>query len=460
MYEVVLINDKKETIINAVSTEKEAPKITGTIKKGINVIDKFTFIILPNNPGFNLIEPYKTRIRVINSKNQKIEFIGRIIPSGQDMKDNGLFSKSITAEGELGYLIDSIQNYNEYHNVSVREYLEKLIEYHNSRVENYKKFKVRDVTVEDSNDSLYRYTDYSSTWNNINDDLIDKLGGEIQVIHDEECIYIDYVKEIGKVSETEIRIRHNLKSISNQMKLENFYTRIKVLGMKLKIKDAEGNEVDSEERLTIESVNGGKDYLDYTEGIEKFGIIEGVITYDDVSEASNLLSKGQKFIESLKINISNTVTALDLSLIGLDFDSFEVGNYHPIIVEPLGINYTQRIVEKTIEIRNPSANSITLGDKQVNINNYYVNNNKIISKTSRENKENVAEIQARVGNLEKEVSSTNTENKSLLKRIQNVEGSLGSYVTIETFNKKINEINENFKKLDERLKKVEGGSTT
>ena len=74
MYEVVLINDKKETIINAVSTEKEAPKITGTIKKGINVIDKFTFIILPNNPGFNLIEPYKTRIRVINSKNQKIEF--------------------------------------------------------------------------------------------------------------------------------------------------------------------------------------------------------------------------------------------------------------------------------------------------------------------------------------------------------------------------------------------------
>ena len=87
-------------------------------------------------------------------------------------------------------------------------------------------------------------------------------------------------------------------------------------------------------------------------------------------------------------------------------------------------------------------------------------NNKIISKTSRANKENVAEIQARVGNLEKEVSSTTTENKSLLKRIQNVEGSLGSYVTIETFNKKINEINENFKKLDERLKKVEGGSTT
>ena len=116
MYEVVLINDKKETIINAVSTEKEAPKITGTIKKGINFIDKFTFIILPNNPGFNLIEPYKTRIKVINSKNQNIEFIGRIIPSGQDMKDNGLFSKNITAEGELGYLIDSIQDYNEYHN--------------------------------------------------------------------------------------------------------------------------------------------------------------------------------------------------------------------------------------------------------------------------------------------------------------------------------------------------------
>lgn len=33
MYEVVIINDNKETVINAVSTDKDAPKITGTIKK-------------------------------------------------------------------------------------------------------------------------------------------------------------------------------------------------------------------------------------------------------------------------------------------------------------------------------------------------------------------------------------------------------------------------------------------
>ena len=45
MYEVKLINDDKETIINAVSTHIDAPRITGTIKLGINTIDSFTFNI-------------------------------------------------------------------------------------------------------------------------------------------------------------------------------------------------------------------------------------------------------------------------------------------------------------------------------------------------------------------------------------------------------------------------------
>ena len=35
MYEVKLINNDEETVINAVSTDVEAPRITGSIKKGI-----------------------------------------------------------------------------------------------------------------------------------------------------------------------------------------------------------------------------------------------------------------------------------------------------------------------------------------------------------------------------------------------------------------------------------------
>ena len=172
MYEVVIINDNKETVINAVSTDKDAPKITGTIKKGINVIDSFTFNIQPKNPGFNILKAYKTHVKVFNTKSKKYEFIGRVLPSVSDMQDSGAFIKKITCESILGYLIDSKQDYEEYQNISPKDYLKKLIEVHNSRVENYKRFEVRNVTVKDSNDSLYRYSDYTSKWDYINEDLI------------------------------------------------------------------------------------------------------------------------------------------------------------------------------------------------------------------------------------------------------------------------------------------------
>lgn len=445
MYEVVIINDNKETVINAVSTEKNAPKITGTIKKGINVIDSFTFNILPQNPGFNMITAYKTHVKVYNTKSKKYEFIGRVLPSPSDMEESGAFIKKIICESVLGYLIDSKQDYGEYHNISVKDYLEKLIEVHNSHVENYKRFEVRNVTVKDSNNSLYRYSDYISTWENINNDLIKSLGGEIQIECVGDRIYIDYLTEIGKICDnTAIRFKHNLQSISNQPKFDDFYTRYKILGAKLKTIDAQGNEVQSDERLTIEKVNDGKDYLDYKEGIEAFGIIEGVITYDDITEASNLLNKGKKYIKSIQLGISNTVKALDLSLLGIDFDSFEVGNYYPIVVEPLNINYFQRVIEKTIEIRQPSLNTITLGEKKISAKDYYINNAKVIQNVSRNSSKNVAEVKAIVANL-------GVTNQNILKKIEEIEGDS---VSAEVFNKKIQEFNQNFININKEITEI------
>ena len=55
MYEVKIINNKEETIINSVGASQYVPRITGSCKFGINTIDSFTFTIFPNNDGYNLI---------------------------------------------------------------------------------------------------------------------------------------------------------------------------------------------------------------------------------------------------------------------------------------------------------------------------------------------------------------------------------------------------------------------
>ena len=371
MYLVTIINNGVETAINEVSTSTDN-RISGTIKQGINTINSFTFTILPNNIGYNLINPLSTLVKVLNTKTNKYEFIGRVLSPTHSMDSNGLISKSYVCESELGYLLDTYQSYEEIHNITVKGYLERLIETHNNNTDNSKKFVVGNVTVVDNNDSLYRYIAYDTTKKNIDDDLLDKLGGELQIRYENDIRYLDYLTEIGKVCSTEIRLAKNLQDLEQNIDVSNYCNRLVVLGAKLKAKDNEGNETDTEERLTRESVNNGLKYIDDAESIAKYGVIQGQVIYDDVTKAKNLLTKGQKYLLNQRLLVSNKVNALDLSLIGIDIDSFEVGNYYPLIHEILGINDIVRVVEKSISIDSPHTNAITLGDLEKDIKKYNI----------------------------------------------------------------------------------------
>ena len=371
MYLVTIMNNNVETVINEVSTNTNN-RVSGTIKQGINTINSFTFTIYPNNEGYNLINPLSTIVKVLNTKTNKYEFIGRVLSPTHSMSSNGLVSKSYVCESELAYLLDTYQSYEEIHNDTVRGYLERLMRVHNANTDSNKQFTVGNVNVIDNNDSLYRYIAYDTTKKNIDDDLIDKLGGELQIRYENDIRYLDYLTEIGKVCTTEIRLAKNLQDIEQNIDVNGYCNRLVVLGAKLKVEDDEGNEVDTENRLTIESVNNGVRYIDDEESISKFGIIQGQVIYDDVTDAKNLFAKGQKYLLNQRLIISNKVNALDLSLIGIDIDSFEVGNYYPLKHEILGIDDTVRIVEKSISIDSPHTSTITLGDLEKDIKKYNI----------------------------------------------------------------------------------------
>ena len=372
MYVVTIINNNIETIINHVTTNNKSNRISGTIKQGINTINSFTFTIFPNNEGYNLITPLSTLVKVLNTKTNKYEFIGRVLSLSNSMDSKGLISKTYVCESELAYLLDTYQSYKEIHNATVKGYLERLIRVHNANTDPNKQFTVGNVNVIDNNDSLYRYVAYDSTKKNIDDDLIGKLGGELQIRYENGIRYLDYLQEIGKVCTTEIRLGKNLQDITQDIDINGYCNRLVVLGAKLKTTDDEGNEVDTENRLTIESVNGGIRYIDDEESIAKYGIIQGQVIYDDVTDAKNVLTKGQKYLLNQRLLVSNKVNALDLSLIGIDIDSFKVGNYYPLIHEILNINDTVRIVEKSISIDSPHTSTITLGDLEKDIKKYNI----------------------------------------------------------------------------------------
>lgn len=392
MYEVKIINGADEKIINAVSTNINAPRISGKCKFGINSIDSFSFPIFPNNHGFNSIYNLRTLVEILNTKTNKIIFKGRVLLSTPSMDKDGFLKKTVICESELGYLMDSIQPYGEYHNITVKGFLELLINNHNSQVSTDKKFVVGNVNVEDSNDSLYRFLNYEKTFEAIKDKLIDRLGGELRVRYENNVRYLDFVKAIGKTSATEVRLSKNLVTVEQERDPSSIITRLIPLGAKLE---------NSEERITISDVNDKSIYIDDKEAIEEFGVIVNTEIWDDVTLPNNLLAKGKAFLSANnKIRKKHNITALDLSVINMDIDSFEVGNTYRLINPLMGIDEYLRVIEKTIDIGSPYDSTLTIGDKFEDIKEYQLK--------ALKNEQSITRVQETVTTTVKVVGNVNS----------------------------------------------------
>ena len=359
MYLITATNGESDIYLNVPSTNANAPRITGTIKKGINVIDSFSFAIYPNNPGYSQLQQLKTKIKVLNEKTNKAEFVGRVLLAKPKMDSNGLLMMNIVCESELGYLMDSITKYGEYHDISVRDFLQIIIDNHNAQVSEDKYFELGKVEI---TGALYRYLGYEESLKAIKDKLIDRLGGELRIRYENGVRYLDYLSEIGTHSSTEIRLAKNLLTIEQEKDPTQVVPRIIPLGAKFE---------DSDERLNIGSVNGGIDYIDDVEAIETFGLVAKAVTWDDVNYPDILMRKAKEYqAANNRILKKHKVEAVDLSLINLDIDSYEVGNYYPVINPLMNINEDLRVIEKTIVIDSPEQSSLTIGDKFEDIKDY------------------------------------------------------------------------------------------
>ena len=373
MYEVKIINNKEETIINSVGASQYVPRITGSCKFGINTIDSFTFTIFPNNDGYNLIYPLKTLVEVKNLNTNNIEFEGRVLLQTPKMDSNGIIYKTVVCESYLGYLNDSVQSYETISGVSAEELFKKIINNHNSQVENSKKFIIGEIKIgTSSSDNEDRYLNYEKTFDSVNKNLIERFGGELRVRKAGDNIYIDYIKEIGEKKNTVIALANNLIAIEQEKDPSEIITRLIPVGAKLE---------NSDERLTITNINGGINYVEDEEAIKEFGVIVDTVNFDDITEAIELLNKAKSYLkENNKIKKKYKIDALDLSTIDLNFDSFEVGNKYRVINPLMNIDEELRIIEKTLDINSPQNSSLTFGDKFEDIKDYQLG----ITKTTKD----------------------------------------------------------------------------
>lgn len=313
------------------------------------------------NPLYNDIHNRKSMISVYRDKTEI--FYGEVRTREKDRFKN----QPIKVTGALSFLADTILPQQEWHDMSPREMLDAWLQLHNNQVEDRKKIYIGVVTIHDSNDSLYRITDRENTLEAIREKLVDRLGGYLRLRHEEDKLYLDWIKiqEYGKYCEQPIQFGENLLDYSETMTADDVITALIPLGAAIEQEtDENASEFERlEKNVDITSVNDGKDYIYSKEAVESFGWVWKTEKWDDVATPANLLKKATEYLTTQQYeNLVISLTAVDLSLFGQDYDSFDIGDRVLCNAIPYGMKKVLPVMEMKIPLQQPDQAQLTLGE--------------------------------------------------------------------------------------------------
>lgn len=382
------------------------PVLEAQLNLEVNDAGGLSFSIPSVHPNFEDLKKLKMGITVV--KNDKAIFKGRIIRDTQDFNN----SKSFECEGKLAAFNDTIYRPYDFAG-SPTDYFTSLIENHNSMVEDEKQFIVGEITVADPNDYITRSSiEHNTTWELLKN-LVESLGGYLHIRYEDDGDYIDWLEDFQYTNTQKIEFAENLLDITQEVTAEETYTACIPLGAKKEIttygevtdeepewqegtyytlsgesyvlittEDAFNSAISAgttlytatstettDERLTVESVNDGKDYIYNAAKVEEYGwkfAPASEVTWDDVTIPENLLTKAEAFLNNTGIMLAATLelSSIDLAYTDADIDSFEFCQYVQVVSIPHNLEKSYLLSKASIDMLHPENTKITLGDSE------------------------------------------------------------------------------------------------
>lgn len=363
-------------------------------------IDSLTLSAPYDHPYLASIHPMASVI--ICKKGEDTVFEGRAMDDGSDFYNTHTW----TCESCLAYLKDTIQPPFSYKG-PLKGLLEYFIRIHNEAVEEQKRFVLGNVTVKDDNDYIsYSNSEYSVTMDSIKNKLLDTHGGYLQVRYTDKGKVLDYLADFNMRSLQTVEFGKNLLDVKITRDHTERATALIPLGAKKKTTDEEGNETESDERVDITSVNGGKNYICDETAVKEIGWIWTSEVWEDVTLPSNLLRKAKTRLADLV----NGVTSIELSIVdesdtGADIGDIRARMYVECISRPHGINGTYLVVSRTRDYLNPSGNTITIGASGVTLTSATTKQNKNIESLE----DDIFGQTSRIDGIDKKVDDINAQ---------------------------------------------------
>ena len=216
------------------------------------------------------------------------------------------------------------------------------------------------MTVSDNNDYVsYSSIEFTVTLDAIRDKLIKTHGGFLRVRYAGGVKYLDYIADFDSLSPQTVEYGKNLLDVKISRDHTDRVSVLLPLGAKIKDTDAEGQEYETNERVQITSVNGGKNYIVDEEAAAEIGMIWRTEIWDDVT--------------------SMELTIVDESDAGADIGDIHAGMYVVCKSPPHGIDGRYRCVGRARDYLNPAGNTITIGASGVTLTGLSTKQNDTIS---------------------------------------------------------------------------------
>lgn len=314
-----------------------------------NRAGKLTFGVPASHPRYGLIQRMKSIITLYQG--DYLLFRGRVL----DEESGWYNEKKVTCEGDLAFLLDSVQRPFSFSG-TLAEFLAYVLQLHNAQVGAEKHFLPGQVTAGGTVD--YNTTEYLSTKETLEKALFEPLGGYFQTRYENGAAYLDYLADVTLLAPQKIEFGKNLLDLKRSRKGADIATVVIPLGAKLK--DEEGN--DTGQRLTIADVNGGADYVQDEAAISQYGVIVKTAIFDDVTDPETLKARGQAQLADF-VNLPDTIemTAADMADAGLDIASFHLNTQVQAASPPHGIDHRFAVTKLSIaNLFDPASHKLTL----------------------------------------------------------------------------------------------------
>lgn len=310
-------------------------------------------ILPPGHPAYDRFTQYRTLVEIL--RRDALIFRGRVLYH----EDNIFNTRKVICEGERSFFRDTVMLPYLYQATPAAIFTD-IITQHNSQVEHFKTFKVGTVTVTDANDYVRLESQTAEQISDTLDKLVERCGGYITFTTNadgERCV--NWLEKMEYRSDQVIEFGENLLDFARYTADTGLATRVYPFGAK---------DMETGQRLTIETVNNGVKYIEDAEAVALRGVIAVPVFWDDVTIPENLLTKAQKYLATSKMLVTTlSLSAVDLSALDKDINTFLIGDQVQVVSPPHNVDDVFLLRERTYDLLNPANDTIILGKELLSL---------------------------------------------------------------------------------------------